>query len=233
MGDEGKGEGDVDWSDRRFLCPSDEETPEVFHGFSEDTMIQGRLNVEEQGEEILVTRSKRRGKPRGHVMPKPDTKLILDTKRRQADVKLQEPPAHLSPLPVRHSVRNAPRPPPLPLLPPTRKRGRPRSGQPPPPPRAPAPSGAPAALPGELLGTSSRPLLYLIEKPNLAPIVKTKLPKAKQILQRLEGILHQTSSAARTKKKGEEVKKAVKEVRREVVEVWKYHFGLRVIEGRV
>ena len=40
MGDEGKGEGDVDWSDRRFLCPSDEETPEVFHGFSEDTRIQ-------------------------------------------------------------------------------------------------------------------------------------------------------------------------------------------------
>ena len=229
MGDE----GDVDWSDPRFLCPADEETPEVFHGFSADTILQGRLNVKDHGEEILVTRIKKRGKPRGHIMPKPDSKLILDTRRRQADAKMLEPPPHFSSsIPVRQSMRRRPSSPPLPLPPATRKRGRPRSGEPPPPAQPPAPSGVPAACPSEALGTCSRPLLYLIEKPNLAPILKTKLPKAKQVLQRLEGILLQTSNTARTKKKGEEVKRAVKIVQKEIVEVWKYHFGLKVTEGK-
>ena len=197
MGDD----GDVDWSDPRFLCPADEETPEVFHGFSADTILQGRLNVKDHGEEILVTRIKKRGKPRGHIMPKPDSKLILDTRRRQADAKMLEPPPHFSSsTPVRQSMRLRPSSPPLPLPPATRKRGRPRSEEPPPPAQPPAPSGVPAACPSEALGTCSRPLFYLIEKPNLAPILKTKLPKAKQVLQRLEGILLQTSNTARTKK---------------------------------
>ena len=227
---------DVDWSDSVFVCPEDDETPEVFHGFSADTVVQGRLEIEEQGGEIIVTRSRKRGKPRGHVKAKPDAKLILNTRRRLPDMKVLEPPTHLShPLPVRHSVRLASSPPSLPPLPPTRKRGRPRSGELPLPVQPPAPSGPyppPAAVKTEASGTGSRPLLYLIGKPNLAPITKKKLPKARQIIQRLEGVLLSKSSPTKRKKKRGEVKEAVKVVRKEVVDAWKYHFGLRVIEGK-
>ena len=195
---------DVDWSDSVFVCPEDDETPEDFHGFSADTVVQGRLEVEEQGGQIIVTRSRRRGKPRGHVQAKPDAKLILNTRRRQTHVKVLEPPPCVSyPLPVRRSVRLAPSPPSLPTLPPIRKRGRPRSGELPPPVQPPAPSG-PDALPAvtaEASGTGSRPLLYLIGKPNLATITKKKLPKTKQILHRLEGMLLSNSSSSKGKTK--------------------------------
>ena len=44
-----------DWSDPSFCIASDEETPEVFHGFGSETVIQGRLEVIVAGGNVEVT----------------------------------------------------------------------------------------------------------------------------------------------------------------------------------
>ena len=78
-------------------------------------------------------------------------------------------------------------------------------------------------------------MLYLINKPKLDPISKTKLPKGKLILQRLEGLLLESKTSdgvVQNQKKQEILTDCVKAVSKECVDVWKHHFGLRVIEGK-
>ena len=208
-------EGEQDWSDPAFRIPSDEETPEEFHGFGSDTVIQGRLIVGEAGGNIQVTRTRRLGRPKQKIRVVSESPLVLNYKRREEQKQAAIPAPNFS----RRSARLAP---PTPPTPPPRKRGRPRSGEvAPPPPKQETLSG-PVSLPKAPAGTGSRPSLYLLDKPKTDPLTKTKLPKGKQILQRLQGLL--------LEKKTE--KDAIKEVTKECVEVWEHHFGLRVIEGK-
>ena len=207
-----------DWSDPAFLIPIDQETSEEFHGFGSETTIPGRLNVAEAGGEVLVSRARRLGRPNQKVSVVGKSPLVLNYKRREE----QQRPAPLpttSKLPARHSARLAPPTPPTPT---PRKRGRPRSGESAPPPLKQDTSHGPVSQPKAPTGTESRPSLYLLDKPKTDPLTKTKLPKGKQILQRIQGFLLGKKTEL----------EAIEEVTKECVEVWKHHFGIRVIEGK-
>ena len=82
-------------------------------------------------------------------------------------------------------------------------------------------------------GTSSRPCLYLLDQPLSTPLRMTKLPKRRQILQRLEGLLLGNDITNKSNQKKNDIKEeAAASVAKEVTAVWKHHFGIRVIDGK-
>ena len=157
-----------------------EASPENFHRFGIETKIPVPFDVQEdENGEILVKRGKRKGRPRGSISRDVTSQLIVDEKRRH---KLQE---NSSSSPTRQcSVRLKS---PSPQTPPKRGRGRPRKGEklslktPP----SLICSNEPAAYPPSSSGTSSRPLLHLLESSTLSHLSYKKVPKVKQFLRRI------------------------------------------------
>ena len=66
------------------------------------------------------------------------------------------------------------------------------------------------------------------------PLTVTKLPKKKQILQRMEGLLLEKDVITNKSNKEKASMKldAAKSVTKEVTSVWKHNFGIRVIDGK-
>ena len=88
---------------------------------------------------------------------------------------------------------------------------------------------------GELLsrGTSSRPSLYILGCPSIAALGVVKLPKGMQLLQRFEGLLMEKDYSSKSNIDKTKIREeAAGQLAEEVINVWKHHFGLRVIEGR-
>ena len=159
-----------------------EASPENFHGFGIETEIPVPLDVQEdENGEILVKRGKRKGRPRGSISRDVTSQLIDDKKRKH---ELQD---NSSSSPVRRcSVRLKS---PSPQTPPKRGRGRPRKGEklslktPP----SLICSKEPAAYPPSSSGTSSRPLLYLLESSTLSHLSYKNFPKSSRFSGELKG----------------------------------------------
>ena len=176
--------------------------------------------------EIFVKQEKRKGRPRGSITRDVTNHLIVEERRRH---KLQDISSNS---PVRRcSVRLKS---PSPQIPPKRGQGRPRKGeklsfktQP-----SLICSNEPAAYPPSSSGTSSRPLLYLLESSILSQLSYKKLPKVKQVLRRLEGLLLEQDFSQQGNKMKEEIKRnSIKIVCSKIQDIWRHHFGLRLIDG--
>ena len=110
-----------------------------------------------------------------------------------------------------------------------------------PPPAAPAPPAppvfqdspvqstktSPAANP-KTPGSSSRPALYLLGRPKHDSLDMVKLPKVKQILQRFYELEKEEEVVKSLRPKETCARKVIKEVK----DVWRHHFGMRLIDGK-
>ena len=114
------------------------------------------------------------------------------------------------------------------------------SSSPPAPPSTPTPApsdnpGSPAqsaktssaAFP-KTPGSSSRPDLYLLGRPKHDSLDLLKLPKVKQILQRFYELAKEEDVVKSLRPKETCARKVIEEVK----EVWRHHFGIRVIDGK-
>ena len=114
-----------------------------------------------------------------------------------------------------------------------RKRGRPKKGQkvgqPGPEAHPPSTTGVPASNQSSHTGTNSRPDLYLLGRPKVDHLSFVKLPKFLHILQRFLGMMLDENA---NKKRDGAKHHAADIVAGEVIEIWKHHFGIRVIEGK-
>ena len=90
-------------------------------------------------------------------------------------------------------------------------------------------ASVPPAATAKAPQSSTRPSLFLLGHASISPLTLGKLPKNRQILQRFFGLL-QTDFKESPPKTAKDT--AAEKVFEETMEVWKHHFGLKVIEGK-
>ena len=102
------------------------------------------------------------------------------------------------------------------------------SSPPPAPPAPPAPAKTSPAANPKTPGSSSRPDLYLLGRPKHDSLDMVKLPKVKQILQRYYELAKQEDVVKSLRPKETCARKVIEEVK----DVWRHHFGMRLIDGK-
>ena len=193
-----------------------------FHGFA--GKLPDKLEIIETPDNIKVVRKKRRGKPRGlQLGQKAEQEETVAGRRRPS-------------LPEQNSSKSLP------------------SGPAPAP--APAPALAHALTSGpvpdpslksstsilspkiQVGGTSKRPVIYLLDQPPTSSIGFTKLPKTIKVLQLMFNFLLQSSSRTAnpnplTLATKAAAKEAASQALKLVKSVWRHHFGIKLIDGKV
>ena len=191
-----------------------------FHGFA--GKLPDKLEIIETPDNIKVVRKKRKGRPRGlQLGQKAEQEETVAGRRRPS-------------LPEQNSSKSSP------------------SGPAPAPAPAPAHALTSGPVPDPSLksstsisspkiqvgGTSNRPVIYLLDQPPTSSIGFTKLPKTIKVLQLMFHFLLQSSSRTAnsnplTLATKAAAKEAASQALKLVKSVWRHHFGIRLIDGKV